>query len=218
MLNYAAARKHMVDSQVRPNDVTDLRLQIALETVPRELFLPQAWREQAYVEREIAYAPGRRMLTARDFAKLVAAADIGPGDVVLDIACGSGYSTAILAQLAAKIVGVEPDEGLCKQAREQLAALGIANAEIVPGDLASGAAALGPFDVIVIAAGIAIVPEPLLSQLRNGGRLVALKREEGVSRGVVYSRQEGATGSRSVFDSASSFVLPGFEAPRGFSF
>ena len=218
MLNYAAARKHMVDSQVRPNDVTDLRLQIALETVPRELFLPSSLRDQAYVERELAYAPGRRMLTARDFSKLAAAAEIGATDHVLDIACGSGYSTAILAAMAAKVTGVEPDEALRNEARERLASLGIANAEVVPGAPADGAAAQGPFDVIFVGAAIARDPETLLRQLRDGGRLVAIKRDAGVSRGVVYTLTGGAAGSRAAFDAVASVVLAGFEAPAGFAF
>lgn len=218
MLNFAAARKHMVDSQVRPNDVTDLRLQTALETLPREAFLPREWRDQAYVEREIAYAPGRRMLTARDFAKLVAAADISPSDRILDVACGTGYSTAVLAQLGRSVVAVDSDEGLCKRAREVLASVGVANAEIVVGDPVGGAAALGPFDVIFIGAGIAQEPEALLRQLADGGRLAAIKREDGVSRGVIYTRKDGAVGARAVFDASTSFVLPGFEAAKRFVF
>lgn len=206
----------MVDSQVRPNDVTDLRLQRALETAPREAFLPPNLRAQAYVEREIAYAPGRRLLTARDFAKLVDAAGIRTKDLVLDVACGSGYSTAILAQLAARVIGVESGESLRREARENLIAL--ANAEIVSGDPEGGAAALGPFDVIFIGAAIAQEPAALLRQLKDGGRLATLKREDGVTRGVVYTMKDGAASARAFFDAGSSFVLPGFEAPKGFAF
>jgi protein-L-isoaspartate(D-aspartate) O-methyltransferase len=208
----------MVDSQVRPNDVTDLRLQLALEAVPREAFLPAAIRDQAYIERELAYAPGRRLLTARDFAKLVAALEIKPDDVALDIACGTGYSTAVLAALSRKVVAIESDEGLRKTARETLAALRVDNAEVVPGDAAGGAAALGPFDVVFIGAGIAVEPERLFAQLKDGGRLAAIKVEDGVGRGVIYLRRDGVIGARAAFDAATAFVLPGFEAPRRFSF
>lgn len=218
MINYAAARKHMVDSQVRPNDVTDLRLQLALEAVPREAFLPTAMRDQAYVERELAYAPGRRLITARDFAKLVAALDVGPGDLVLDIACGAGYSTAVLAALSRKVVAVEPDEGLRKTARETLAGLRIENVEVVPGDAEGGAPALGPFDLVFIGGGIAIEPARLLDQLKDGGRLAAIKVEDGVGRGVVYTRRDGAIGARAAFDASTGFILPGFESPKRFSF
>lgn len=217
MIDFAAARKHMVDSQVRPNDVTDLRLQTALEALPREIFLPPAWRDQAYVEREIAYAPGRRMLTARDFAKLVAAAEIARTDHVLDVACGSGYSTAVLARLAASVVGLDGDDGLCAMARDALAALGTANAKIVSGEPAGGAAAQGPFDVIFIGAAVAREPDALLRQLKDGGRLAVIKRDHGISRGTIYFHKDGATGSRALFDASTSFVLPGFEAAKGFS-
>ena len=104
-MDFKTARRHMVESQVRPNDVTDLRLQAALETTPREVFLPSELRAQAYVERELEYAPGRRLLTVRDFAKLVAAAEPQADDLVLNAVCGSGYSTAVLAQLTSNARG-----------------------------------------------------------------------------------------------------------------
>ena len=105
-MDFKAARLRMVNSQVRTNDVTDLRLQEALETVPRETFLPSALRDQAYVERELAYAPGRTLLTVRDFAKLADAADPQDGDLALNVAAGCGYSAAVLAQLVDMVVAV----------------------------------------------------------------------------------------------------------------
>lgn len=117
-MDFKAARRHMVDSQVRTNDVTDVRLQAALENTPREVFLPSELRGQAYVERELEYSPGRRLLTVRDFAKLAAAADPQPGDLVLNAVCGSGYSTAVFAQLTEMVVALESDEALCAKAQE----------------------------------------------------------------------------------------------------
>ncbi|MHA7872829.1 MAG: protein-L-isoaspartate O-methyltransferase family protein, partial [Hyphococcus sp.] len=119
-MDYKAARRHMVVSQVRTNDVTDLRIQQAMETVPREVFLPTELRDQAYVEREIEYSPGRWLLRARDFAKLLAAADPQEGDLVLNAVCGSGYSTGVLAQLSEMVVSLEKDEKLAAQAQENL--------------------------------------------------------------------------------------------------
>jgi len=166
----------MVESQVRTNDVTDLRLQAALETTPREAFLPAGLKEQAYVERELAYAPGRTLLRARDFAKLAAAADPRPGDLALVAASGAGYSAAILAQLVDMVVAVESDETLASAAQEQLAALGITNAAFLTGDPAKGAAGQGPYDLILVDGCIEKRPDALLAQLKEGGRLAAIQK------------------------------------------
>lgn len=217
-MDYVEARKHMVNSQVRTNDVTDLRLQAVLETVPRENFLPAGLKDQAYVEREIAYAPGRTLLRARDLAKLVAAADIGERDLVLDVACGAGYSTAVLAGLAEMVVAVEADEALSASAQEALTEIGIDNAAVVAGDPPKGAPSQGPFDVIFIGGAIAQEPEALLKQLKEGGRLAAIRRTDGVSRGVVYRRDGDAFAARTVFDASTAAVLPEFQAPKTFKF
>ena len=208
----------MVDSQVRPNDVTELRLQAAMETTPRELFLPPRLRDQAYVERELPYGPARRLITARDFSKLVSAAQIAATDVVLDVACGGGYSAAILARLAERVIALEPVPELAESARSALRDAGVANVEIVAGALAEGAPAQAPFDVIIIAAAVERVPERLFDQLKDGGRLAVIERQGGVSRGVVYSKSGGAVASRASFDAATTFVLPGFAAEKAFAF
>jgi protein-L-isoaspartate(D-aspartate) O-methyltransferase len=217
-MDYKAARKHMVESQVRTNDVTDLRVQTVMETVPREAFLPGEMRDQAYIEREIAYAPGRRLLTARDFSKLVDAVDPQSGDIVLDVACGSGYSTAVLANLSEMVVAVEADEGLASLAQENLQALDITNAAVIVGNPAEGAAGQGPFDIIFVGGAIAVEPKSLLDQLKDGGRLAAIRREGGVSRGVVYQKSGGAVAARIVFDAGTAAILPEFSAPKTFTF
>lgn len=217
-MNFEAARRHMVESQVRPNDVTDLRLQTAMETIPRERFVPTELRDQVYVEREIEYAPGRRLLRARDFAKLVDAADIRADDLVLSIVCGSGYASAILARMAEMVVAIEADEALAQAAQENLDNLGVSNAAVIAGDPTRGAAKQGPFDVIYVDGVIAARPETLLGQLKDGGRLAAILREDGVSRGGFYTKTGAAASFTPVFDAASSTVLEGFEAPRVFAF
>ena len=116
-MDFQAARKHMVDSQVRPHDVTDTRVHAAFETIARENYLPAELRGQAYIDREIRYAPTRSLATARDFAKLVDALEIEADDLILDVACGSGYSSAILAQLGEMVVAVEDDEALGQAAQ-----------------------------------------------------------------------------------------------------
>ncbi len=217
-MDFETARRHMVDSQVRPHDVTDLRLQTAMETTPRELFLPVELRDQAYVEREIKYAPGRHLLTARDFSKLVAAADPKPTDLVLNALCGSGYSTAILAQLSEMVVSLESDEVLAAKAQENLTSLGFGNAAVITGDAWAGAAAQGPFDLIFVGAAIARKPSALLDQLKDGGRLATILREGGVSRGVIYLRNGDALASTPYFDASTKAIAPGFEAPKTFVF
>lgn len=217
-MDFKSARRHMVDSQVRPNDVTDLRLQAALEDTPREVFLPSELRAQAYVERELEYAPGRRLLTVRDFAKLVAAAEPQPGDLVLNAVCGSGYSTAIFTQLTEMVVALESDEKLCAKAQENLNNLGCSNGAVIVGDSWRGAPDQGPYDLIFIDGVIEREPEELLKQLTQNGRLAAIMRKDGVSRGIVYKRSGDACSYAEKFDASAKTVLAGFEAKKGFVF
>lgn len=217
-MDFEAARKHMVDSQVRPNDVTDIRIQRAFETIPREMFLPSELRALAYVDREVVYAEGRSLPTARDFSKLVAALTIKSGDLVLDAGCGVGYSTAILAALCDMVVAVEQDEALAKSAEETLYGVGAVNAAVVQGDPAAGAANQGPFDVIVISQAIDVEPAALLSQLKDGGRLGAFFRSGGVSKGSVWRRSGQAFARVDMFDASARTVLQGFTRPRTFVF
>jgi len=217
-MDFETARRHMVDSQVRPHDVTDLRLQTAMETTPRELFLPVELRDQAYVDREIEYAPGRHLLTPRDFSKLVMAAEPKPTDLVLNTLCGSGYSTAILAQLVEMVVSLESDEALAGKAQENLTSIGASNAAVITGDAWAGAREQGPFDLIFVGAAIAREPTALLEQLKDGGRLATILREGGVSRGVIYRRSGDAFASTPYFDASTKAIAPEFEAPQNFVF
>lgn len=217
-MDYRAARRHMVESQVRTNDVTDLRIQAAMEKTPREIFLPADLRDQAYVEREVVYAPGRRLLRAHDFAKLVAAADPRPRDLVLNAVCGSGYSTAILAQLAAMVVSLENDEALASQAQENLTALGFGNAAVITGSPWEGVPDQGPYDLIFLGVAIERKPEKLLEQLKEGGRLATILRKKGVSRGGLYRRSGDVFAFTEMFDAATKSVPPEFERPKTFVF
>lgn len=216
--DFTAARRHMLDSQVRPNDVTDLRIQKALETTPREHFLPPDLAEQAYVEREIAYAPGRSMITARDFAKLLAALSPKPSDLALDVASGSGYSTAVLARLVETAIAVENDEALALKAQEAWTELGVDNAVSLTAQTKDGAPKQGPFDLILIAGVIEVEPETLLKQLKPGGRLGAIRRSGPVAKGVIWTRSGDAFASAALFDSSARQTLPGFERPKLFVF
>jgi protein-L-isoaspartate(D-aspartate) O-methyltransferase len=217
-MDFEVARKHMVDSQVRTNDVTDLRILRAFETVPRERFLPAEFRTLAYVDRELVYAEGRALPTARDFAKLLDALDIRPGDLVLDVGCGSGYSTAVLAALGEMVVAVENNAALAQSAQATLNDLGAVNAAVVQGDPKAGAAKQGPFDVIVIAAAIEVEPAALLKQLKDGGRLGAYFRRGSVTKGAVWRRSGAAVAKVELFEASCRTVLEGFTRPKTFVF
>ncbi|MCK5744615.1 MAG: protein-L-isoaspartate O-methyltransferase, partial [Oricola sp.] len=181
-------------------------------------FLPAGLREQAYVEREIAYAPGRTLITVRDFAKLAAAAAPHAGDLCLTVAAGAGYSTAVLARLVDMVVAVEGDEALAAAAQDNLTKLGVSNAAVLQVPHEAGAADQGPYDLIFIDGVIEKRPDALLQQLKDGGRLAAIQRIGGVSRGVLYRRSGDAFACVEKFDASAKTVLPGFAAEKTFVF
>ena len=207
------ARTAMIDSQVRTNDVTDRRLLAAMGAVSREMFVPLARRPVAYAEMAIETLPGRWLMAARDFAKLVQAAAIREGDRILDIAPGTGYSTAVLAQLG-HVTALEEGEA-AKGLAEGLARAGVQNAEILAGPLRAGAPGRGPFDVIFVNGRVESVPQAWLDQLAEGGRLAVAVAEAGACRARIYTRAGGKTAWLTPFD-ASPPMLPGFEQPAGF--
>ena len=217
MIDFAAARRAMVDNQVRPSDVTRFSLIEAMLWAPRERFVPKAKREVAYAGAEVELAPGRVLLEPRTFAKMLDAAAIDGDDLVLDLAPGTGYSTAVIAQLAEAAVAIEPDEEMAKQAQDLLIELDTDNAVVSHGDPASGDAAHGPYDVIFINGAVERVPEALLDQLKQGGRLVALFRERSVGKCHVLSRAGQGISRRYAFDGDAP-VLPGFEKSVEFAF
>ncbi|MFW5661479.1 MAG: protein-L-isoaspartate O-methyltransferase family protein, partial [Oceanicaulis sp.] len=178
MYDYAKARTAMVNSQIRPSDVTDHRIQDAMGEIPRELFLPKSQLSKAYADAEVALSDSRAMLRPREFAKLVQAARIRPTDVVLDIACGRGYSCAVLAQLAETVIGLEDAESkLASKAGDRLSKVGADNAVIVEGKLAEGVPGQGPFDVIIVNGAVAKPAKAWIDQLADHGRLAVIERD-----------------------------------------
>lgn len=218
MTDFAAARANMVECQVRPNKVTDSRLLAAMAAVPRERFVPEGLAGHAYVDDDIAVAPGRYLMEPMVLARLLQAAAIEDGDVVLDIGCATGYSTAILARLAATVVALESDEALAETAIELLTGLDADNSAVVGGEHAAGYAAQAPYDVIVLEGAVEQVPEALGEQLAEGGRLVAVVTGGGrVGKATLMLRVRGVLSSRILFDAAVP-PLPGFAIERGFVF
>lgn len=216
-MNDAVARETMIDTQVRPNDVTDRRIHAALRAVPREHFLPKARHGLAYAEVEHETSPGRHIWRARDFAKLLEEAEIRPDDEVLDIASGSGYSAAVLSHLCRAVVGLEDDEALSEAASERLTALDIDNADVVRGELAEGLPSQAPFDVIIVNGSVETVPQQWIDQLKEGGRLAVIVREGRASHARIYVKARDVVSFNRVFDAAPP-MLPGFKARATFAF
>lgn len=227
-MDFATQRTNMVESQVRPSDVTDRRIIRAMAEIPRELFVPQALRDVAYMDADVplslagsgAGAP-RALIAPRTFAKLVQLAEIEPGDVVLDVGAGTGYSAAVLAKLARAVFALESDERLAREARRILADLGLDNVSVVNSDLPGGHAQDGPYDAILIEGAVSDVPASLLDQLKDGGRLVSIRAsassQAAPGKAVVWLRHDGAHGEHAAFDAAAA-VLPGFERTMEFTF
>ncbi len=218
MVDYAAARLNMVESQLRTDRVTDAALLEAFEQVPRELFVPEELRGVAYVDEDLAVGQGRHMMEPRVLARLLQAARPEPQDIVLDIGCGTGYATAILARLAATVVALEDGGGLAARANEVLGELEVGNAVVVEGSLNEGYAKQAPFNVIVVNGAVAKVPSVISGQLAEAGRLVTVVRNSaGMGRAILMQRTGGVVSSRTLFDAAVP-VLPGFEVKPGFVF
>ena len=215
MSDFAARRVMMVDTQVRPSDVTKFPIIEAMLTIPREVFVPAERREAAYVGENLSIAPGRVVLEARTLAKLLDALDVQPGELVLDLGCGLGYSAAVIARLADAVVALEEDEALAAEAQRRLSAEGVDNAAVVVGSLAAGDARHAPFDVITVEGGVEVMPQAILDQLKEGGRIGAIFMEGALGVARIGYKIDGAVTWRQAFN-ASAPVLPGFAAPRGF--
>jgi protein-L-isoaspartate(D-aspartate) O-methyltransferase len=221
MVDAATQRLNMVESQVLTSDVTDRRILGAMRGLPREVFVPAPMAELAYMDEPVPLTPpgpGRRWLLApRLQAKLLQLAAIDDGDRVLDIGCGSGYSSAVLAGMAKTVVALESDIRLAEQARTNLAARGLDNVEVVVGELTAGWAAKAPYDAIVIEGAVPAVPEMLFDQLKDGGCLVAIVSQDGLGKATIWRRLARSVDSWTVFDAATP-ALPGFERAAVFVF
>ncbi|RJF83954.1 protein-L-isoaspartate O-methyltransferase [Azospirillum cavernae] len=218
MTDFAAARFFMVEGQIRPNKVTDHRLVDALSETPREAFVPESARGVAYVDDDLPIGHGRYLLEPMVFARMLQYVSVQESDRVLDVGGAGGYSTAILAKLAASVVGLDSDAALTAAAAAALSAQGVTNATTVTGPMAVGHADGGPYDVIVIEGTIPEVPAALADQLAEDGRLVAIVQDaRGVGEVRLFQRVGGVLSSRILFE-AQPHALPGFEKKASFVF
>jgi len=223
MLDFAAARRMMVDGQVRTSDVTDLRIIGAMLELPRERFVPEANAALAYLDLDLPATaasggePVRRLLKPMVLAKMVQAAAVKESDHVLDVGCATGYSSALLARLARSVVALEEDPALARRARENLEAVGAGNVTVMIGPLTQGWPAKAPYDVILVEGAVELVPPALSRQLNDGGRLVAVVGRAPPGRAMVYRSVAGEVSGWPAFDAAAP-LLPGFAAPPAFVF
>jgi protein-L-isoaspartate(D-aspartate) O-methyltransferase len=217
MTDFATARRHMVDGQVRTADVTDLRILSAMLDIPRERFVPPASAAIAYLDLDlpVGKSGSRRLLKPMVLGKLIHAANIAPGDRVLDVGCATGYGAAVLARVAGQVIALEQDADLARAARSELA--GQPNATVVSGSLTAGWPQSSPYDAIVLEGATEVPPETFLSQIREGGRLVCVLGSGPGSKAMLYCRSGDELGGRPIFD-ATAAVLPGFAKTPVFAF
>jgi protein-L-isoaspartate(D-aspartate) O-methyltransferase len=221
MSDFSTARQKMVDGQVRPSDVTDMRILDAMLAVPREAFVPESQRALAYLDLDLdvgeAGGAKRFLIKPVVIAKMLQAAEIRETDNVLVVGCASGYAAALAASLASRVTATESDGALVAQAGDVLAKLGFGNVTVRTQAAADGDEANAPYDVIVLAGATEIVPDRLYRQLRDGGRLVGVFAMSRPARAMIVTHSHADFGDRALFDAAVP-VLPGLERPPAFVF
>lgn len=211
------ARQAMISGQLLPNKITDERVIEALTSVSRDSFVPKALKGVAYVDEDIEVAPGRFVMEPMVLAKLISAANIQKTDVVLEVGCATGYSTAVLSKLADAVVAVEEDEELSAKADRYLQDCGADNVAVVCCANSEGVIKQGPFPVIFINGGVEEIPQTLIDQLADGGRMVFVRVENGVGHGHMLTKNGETVDGRDLFD-ANVYILPGFNKEAQFVF
>ncbi len=217
MTDYAARRTMMVDTQVRPSDVTKFPIIEAMLAIPRERFVPDAARETAYMGEHVDLGGGRVVLEPRAFAKLLDALNVLPDQLVLDLGCGLGYSAAVLSRLAEAVVAVEDDAAMAAEAESLLSEIAADNVAVIEGPLTEGAPQHGPYDAIIVEGGVEDVPEPLLDQVKEGGKIGCIFMEGALGVCRIALKTDGKVTWRYAFNAAAP-VIPGFRRAPAFQF
>ncbi len=217
MMDFDLARLNMVDSQIRPNRVTDERVLAAMGALPREAFVPKDCQEIAYVDEALPLGEGRYLMEPMVMARLFQTAEPKSGDLALSIGCGTGYGAAVLSHAVGTVVCVESDPGMVQHATQTLADLGIDTVAVVEGDMENGFPDQAPYDVIVFDGAVPDIPDAISRQLADGGRLVAVVTGKATGKAVLMTRHGDAFSLRETFD-AGTPPLVGFDRPKTFIF
>ncbi len=213
--DFAAARRHMIESQLRPSDVSDPVVIAAMAVTAREDFVPASHRALAYIDRAVSLGGGRVLNPALSTGLLLTRAELSSDDKVLLIGSGAGYMATLLAGVVAHVVAIEQDRALVEQAKAQLD--GLANVETVESALVEGHAAGAPYSLIIIDGAVEQVPEGIVAQLADGGRLLTGLNEAGVSRLAIGRRQAGAF-ALVPFADTDIAPLAAFARPKSYTF
>ena len=218
MTDFAAARQHMVDSQIRPNKVNDPAIVAALGRLPRETFVPERLQGVAYIDEDIDLGGGRYLMEPMVLARLLQEAAPTAADIGLVAGAAGGYSAAVLAAICSTVVALEPDPVLAADANAALTSLGIDNATVVQGPLTDGCPSQGPYGVILFDGAVDEVPAAYFAQLEEGGRLAAvIAPAGGIGHATLFTKADGRIGRRALFDAAIHH-LPGFLKTPDFVF
>ncbi len=215
MTDYKKRRKIMVDTQIRPSDVTKFPIIDAFLSVPREKFMPDGKREAAYIGENFQIGPSSIMLEPRTLAKLLDSLEIHNDELVLDIGSGLGYSSAVISLLAEVVIAVEEDSSMANEAEQILSEIGLVNVVVQIGELKDGAPEHGPYDVIILQGGVGEIPSSILNQLKNGGRIGAIFIEEGLGTAKIGFKLNNKITWRYSFNAAAP-ILPGFSKQKDF--
>ena len=217
-MDFGSARENMIECQLRTNKITDNRILEVMSLLPRERFVPQPFQEMAYVDTDIPCGVGRYLMSAMASARLIQEADIQSGDEVLCVGAGTGYSTAVMAGLAASVIALESEESCAQMASRLFSDLNLDNSVVVEGVLTSGWNAESPYNVILIDGMIEEVPTVIFEQLSNRGRMVTVVDSgNGIGIAKVFVKLDNRVTSREIFN-VKAGKLPEFKKKPGFVF
>lgn len=219
MTDFALARRNMIDGQLRPNRVTSNSLLTVIADLPRERFLPDGLRSVAYADEDVPLGGGRFLMEPMVLARLVQTLQPEADEKALVVASGRGYGAALLAKLVKAVVALESDRAMAGSAEQTLRELRIDNVQQVVGPLEAGVPASAPYDLILIEGAVRVIPQAILDQLAEGGRLATVVAGGAGTLGVaqLVVKEGGVTSGRPLFD-AGTPLLPGFTPPQRFSF
>ena len=217
-MDFALARQNMVEGQIRTNRVTDQYLVDAIEMLPREAFVSENLKKLAYIDEDLTVAPGRILMEPMIMARLLQAAYIEDTDLCLVIAAATGYEAAVIAKLASAVIAIESNVKLVTDATKNLANQGSDTVSVMTGELADGQAGQGPYDIIFINGGVAVLPMTLIDQLAEGGRIVYVQdNPRGIGKAMLMTKNNGIVSESELFDAAIP-ALPEFSIKPEFVF